>query len=144
MEALNLFSRWLHIFSVVTVVGAIVFLRLVLVPSMESLPAETRNQLLKNLAGRLRILINTGITGIMISGLYNTHLLWKTSVAPYAAVYVAKVALALLIFAATIMLTSSNPNRAAFQANRKQWLTMIAALAAVVILLSAVLRTLHQ
>ncbi|MEW5976621.1 MAG: hypothetical protein AB1898_12535 [Acidobacteriota bacterium] len=144
MDALNLFMRWLHIFSVITAVGATVFLRVVLVPSLETFAADTRSQLFKSLAGRLRVLIHSAITGILVSGLYNTHLLWKSSIPPYALVYSVKVVIALLVFVVGIMLTSSNPNRAAFQANRKKWLAVNAGLAALVVLLSAVLRTLHQ
>jgi hypothetical protein len=55
-----------------------------------------------------------------------------------------KVALALVVFVIAIFLTSSNPKRAAFQANRKKWLGVNVALAMIIVLLSAYLRTLHS
>ena len=122
MTAINLLMRWLHIFSVITAVGATVFLRLVLIPSMAEVKEEARSQLMKSLAGRLRQLIHGAIGGILLSGLYNTHLLWKTSVAPYGMIYTIKVTLALAVFLIAIFLTSSRPKWASFQANRKKWL----------------------
>jgi uncharacterized transporter YbjL len=144
MLTLNLIMRWLHIFSAITAVGATIFLRLVLIPSLTGLPDEARALLLKNMSGRLRTLIHSAIGGIIISGLYNTHVLWKTSIAPYALVYVVKVSLALIIFIVAISLTSSRPKWAAFQANRKKWLAVNVILAVIIVALSSYLRVLHR
>jgi hypothetical protein len=144
MTAVNLFMRWLHIFSVITAVGATVFLRLVLIPSLAEIQDQSRAELMKSLAGRLRKLIHGAIGGILLSGLYNTHLLWKSSVAPYGLVYTVKIVLALGVFLIAIFLTSSRPKWAAFQASRKKWLGINLALAALIVALSAVLRMLHQ
>jgi uncharacterized transporter YbjL len=144
MLTLNLIMRWLHIFSAITAVGATIFLRLVLIPSLTGLPDEARALLLKNMSGRLRTVIHSAIGGIIISGLYNTHVLWKTSIAPYALVYVVKVSLALIIFIVAILLTSSRPKWAAFQANRKKWLAVNVILAVIIVALSSYLRVLHR
>jgi uncharacterized membrane protein len=144
MLTLNLIMRWLHIFSAITAVGATIFLRLVLIPSLTGLPDEARALLLKNMSGRLRTLIHSAIGGIIISGLYNTHVLWKTSIGPYALVYVVKVSLALIIFIVAILLTSSRPKWAAFQANRKKWLAVNVILAVIIVALSSYLRVLHR
>jgi len=143
MLILNLMMRWLHIFSVIAAVGATLFMRWVLLPSLAGLPDEAKDLLLKNLSKRVRILIHSAIGGILLSGLYNTHLLWKSSVFPYGLVYALKVGMALGIFWVAIFLTSSNPKRAAFQANRKKWLAVSLTLAIIVVALSAYLRTLH-
>jgi uncharacterized membrane protein len=144
MLALNLIMRWLHIFSIAIAVGVTIFMRVVLVPSLSDFNDLTRTQFLKTLAPRLRTLIHAAIGGILLSGLYNTHVLWKTSVSPYGLVYAMKVLLALIVIIIAIFLTSSNPKRAAFQANRRKWLGLNAVLAMIIILLSAYLRTLHQ
>jgi uncharacterized membrane protein len=144
MVVLNLVMRWLHIFSVITAVGATVFMRFVLIPSLAGLDEEARSLLQKNLKPRIQILTHSAIGGILLSGLYNTHLLWKTSVFPYGYIYAVKVLVAFIIFLIAIFLTSSNPKRAAFQANRKKWLGVNLALAALVVILSACLRSLHQ
>jgi len=144
MDALNLFMRWLHVFAVISAVGATVFLRFVLVPSMADLRDDARSQLMKSIAGRLRKLIHGAIGGILLSGLYNTHLLWRTSISPYGTVYAVKVALALLVFLIAIFLTSSRPKWEAFQANRKKWLGVNLIISTIIVALSALLRTLHQ
>lgn len=144
MTAVNLLMRWLHIFSVIAAVGTTVFLRLVLIPAMAEIQDEARAQLMKSLAGRLRKLIHGAIGGILLSGLYNTHLLWNTWVAPYGVVYALKMVLALVVFMVAILLTSSRPKWAALQANRKKWLSINLALAALIVALSAILRMLHQ
>jgi uncharacterized membrane protein len=143
MLTFNLIMRWLHIFSVITAVGASVFMRLVLIPSLTGLPDEASALLLKNMSRRLRIVIHSAIAGIIISGLYNTHVLWKTSIAPYGIVYAVKISLALIIFVVAILLTSSSPKRAAFQANRKKWLAVNVILAVIIVALSSYLRVLH-
>ena len=61
MLVVNLVMRWLHIFSVIAAVGATVFLRFVLVPSLANFSDEARTQLLKSLAGKLRMLIHSAI-----------------------------------------------------------------------------------
>jgi hypothetical protein len=144
MTALNIFMRWLHIFSVIAAVGATVFMRFVLIPSLTGLNEEARSALQKNLKPRLQILVHGAIGGILLSGLYNTHLLWRTAVSPYGYMYALKMLLAFTVFLIAIFLTSSNPKRAAFQANRKKWLGVSFVLAALVVILSACLRSLHQ
>jgi hypothetical protein len=119
-------------------------MRFVLVPSLTGLSEQARSLLQKDLRPRLQILTHSAIGGILLSGLYNTHLLWKTSLFPYGYLYVAKVTLALILFLIATSLTSSNPKRAAFQANRKKWLGINFALAVIVVFLSACLRSLHQ
>ena len=143
MAPLNIVMRWLHIFSVITAVGATVFMRFILVPSLVGLNDDTRSLLQKNLRPRLQILIHGAIGGILLSGLYNTHLMWKTALFPYGYLYALKMMLAFTVFVIAIFLTSSNPKRAAFQANRKKWLGVNFVLAAFVVALSAVLRSLH-
>ena len=69
MVVLNLFMRWLHIFSVITAVGATVFMRFVLIPSLAGLNEEARSLLQKNLKPRIQILIHSAIGGILLSGL---------------------------------------------------------------------------
>lgn len=144
MPALNLFMRWLHIFSVIAAVGATVFMRFVLIPSLTGLSEEARDVLQNNLKPRLQILVHSAIGGILLSGLYNTHLLWRTAISPYGYIYAIKMFLAFTVFLIAIFLTSSNPKRAAFQANRKKWLGVSFGLAVLIVLLSACLRFLHQ
>ena len=144
MIFLNLLMRWVHVSSAVTAVGATVFLRLVLIPVASKLSLENRDSLLRNLARPLQTLMHSAIGGLLVSGLYNLHSQWKSAVSPYEIVFTLKALLALVIFTLAFFLTSSKPQRAAFQANRKKWLTVNLVLAAFLIALSAYLKTLHQ
>ena len=143
MQTLELFMRWLHIFSVITAVGSAIFMRFVLLPSLASLRDEDKAIVLKNVMGRARILIHTAIMGILISGLYNLHKVWPKTVFPYGFIFMLKLVLAMIVFMVAILLTSSSPQRAAFQANRKTWLALNIGLAVIIVALSAFLRALH-
>ena len=144
MALLSLMMRWLHLFSAITAVGASVFLRMALLPTAMRLSTEARTALLKGLAKPVRLLIHASIGGLLVSGLYNTHVQWATTVFPYPLIYAAKISLALTIFVVAILLTSSNPRWATFQSNRKKWLTLNVTLAAILVGLSAYLRMLHR
>ena len=48
MQTLDLFMRWLHIFSVITAVGSAIFMLFVLLPSLASLRDEDKATLSKN------------------------------------------------------------------------------------------------
>ncbi len=143
MQTLDLFMRWLHIFSVITAVGSAIFMLFVLLPSLASLRNEDKATISKNITDRARIWIHIAITGILISGLYNLHKVWSKTVFPYGFIFMLKLVLALVVFMVAILLTSSSPQRAAFQANRKTWLTLNVGLAAIIVALSAFLRFLH-
>jgi hypothetical protein len=82
MIIVNLLMRWLHIFSVITAVGATVFLRLALFSALVAVADETRKAVIQSLSSRLRVLIHAAIGGVLLSGFYNTRLLSKTGVPP--------------------------------------------------------------
>ena len=143
MQTLDLFMRWLHLFSVITAVGSAIFMRFILLPSLASLRDEDKATISRNVTGRTRIWIHTAIMGILISGLYNLHKVWSKTVFPYGFIFMLKLVLAMIVFMVAILLTSSSPQRAAFQSNRKTWLTLNVGLAVIIVALSAFLRTLH-
>jgi len=143
MTIVNLLMRWLHIFSVITLVGATVFLRLTLLPSLAAVTDEARKAVIQSLSRRLRALIRAAIAGAMLSGVYNTILLSKTAVPPYGFVYALKMALSGAVFLVATIFTSSKPRYADFQANWRKWLGLNLALAIVIVALSAWLRYLH-
>ncbi len=135
--------RWLHIFSVITTVGATVFLRLAMLPALAAIADETRKEVTQSLSRRLRVLIHAALGGILLSGFYNTRLLSKTAVPPYGIVYAVKMALSLIVFVVAILVTSGSLRYADFQANWRKWLGLNLALAVIIVALSAALRYLH-
>jgi putative copper export protein len=110
---------------------------------MTSLRDEDKATITRNVVGRARIWVHSAITGILISGLYNLHKVWSKTVFPYGFIFMLKLVLAMIVFTVAILLTSSSPQRAAFQSNRKTWLTLNVGLAVIIVAISAFLRTLH-
>jgi uncharacterized membrane protein len=70
-DALNVFMRWLHISSVATLIGGMIFGRLVMVPSAGALSAETRVALGERAAAAFRPLVGGAVAGLLVSGIYN-------------------------------------------------------------------------
>ena len=70
-EALNVFMRWLHISSMATLIGGLIFGRLVMVPAAAGFSNETRATLGERAAAAFRPLVGAAIAGLLISGIYN-------------------------------------------------------------------------
>jgi uncharacterized membrane protein len=70
-DALNVFMRWLHISSVVTLIGGMIFGRLVMIPSLNSVAPETRAALGERAATAFRPLVGAAIACLLVSGVYN-------------------------------------------------------------------------
>lgn len=92
MDLVGLFSRWVHIASTVTLLGGVVFARMVLTGPREI-----------EMVTRYAKVLNAAIAGLLVSGLYN--LLSKSAVPPgYHAVFGMKFLLALHVFAIAYLL----------------------------------------
>ena len=144
MEWLNLLMRWLHILSVAIVIGSTAFLRLVLQPALADLSGESRRIFLQGIKSRLTILLHSAVAGVVVSGLYNTHLAWQTSLSPYPLVYAVKVLLALMVLAVAVFAFSHLSRESGPLSPRTRWLTLGLVVGLAVVALSAYLRTLHQ
>jgi len=70
-EALNVFMRWLHISSVVGLIGGMIYGRVVMTASAGELAPEARLALEDRAAALFRPLIVTAIVCLMLSGVYN-------------------------------------------------------------------------
>ena len=70
-DALNVFMRWLHISSMATLIGGMIFGRLVMTPAAGGLSPETRGAFGEKAAAAFRPLVAATITGLLISGIYN-------------------------------------------------------------------------
>ena len=101
MAALNIFMRFLHILSAVTLAGGALAWRFAAIPATEPLNVETRGKVGDAMARAWRPVVFSAIAGILISGTYN--FLRKTNLPPaYHAVFGIKVLLALHVFAVLI------------------------------------------
>lgn len=70
-EALNVLMRWLHIGSVVTLIGGMFYARFVMQPGLDALPPESRDQAAEESAAHFRPLAYSAIAALLVSGLFN-------------------------------------------------------------------------
>ena len=70
-EILTALMRWVHISSVVTLIGGIMYARFVMIPSAGSLSPDARTALDEGAAAHFRPVVFAAMTGLVISGLFN-------------------------------------------------------------------------
>jgi uncharacterized membrane protein len=111
-EILTAVMRWVHISSVVTLIGGILHMRFVTIPASAALSPDTRAALEGSVAGRFRPLVFAAMTGLVLSGLYNYLSKPGHSVA-YSSLFGIKILLVLHVFSVAILATApKNPRRA--------------------------------
>jgi len=143
----SIISRWVHIASVVVLVGGTVFMRIALIPSAdESLEKDQHDRLRGNVLRRWRKLVHACIGLLIVTGSYNFYMSMHDHVPamPYHAVFTPKLLLAITVFFFAIVLTGTSPGFASFRANAKKWLNVQIVLAMTIILISGVLKAIHQ
>jgi len=145
LDALVIASRWIHIFSVIIAVGGTVFLRLVLHPvAKATIPPEVGSQFSPALIRRWTRVVHTCILFIILSGTYNTirqFPLHKGQPA-YHAIWGVKILLALGLFFIAIAITGRSAAFEGMRKKRPQWMAVNILLAAIIVLLSNLLKNL--
>ena len=132
-EIVNVLVRWVHITSVVTLIGGILYGRLVLWPGLQTLAPDVRRTLEETTAAAFRPLVLAAILGLSLSGTYN--ILSNPGHTPrYHMLLGIKLLLVLHVFAVALLVTKpKSPRR-----GRMMTGTLISGLAIIVI--SAYLR----
>ena len=69
-DILTILMRWLHISSMATLVGGMLYGRLVVAPSLTSLSADAQEALAGQAAARYRPLVVASMIGLVLSGVY--------------------------------------------------------------------------
>jgi len=135
-EALNVLMRWLHITSVVVLIGGVLYARLVVAPAVASLAAAEQEALGDAMAARFRSLLYLAVLFLLASGIYNIFL--NLGRGPlYQSLLGIKLLLVLHVFAVGILIVKpKNPKR-------KRQLTGIMISGVIILAISAVLRQLH-
>ena len=132
---LAVLMRWIHIASVVTLIGGFIFARYALAPALLSLPEAERGIVGKRVVAAFRPLLYTVLVTILGSGLYNY--LTKPSYPPHYHMWIGiKFLFVLHIFAVAILYARRDVD----EAKRNRWLTGIAVSGLVVIAISSYLR----
>jgi putative copper export protein len=111
-DVLFVLMRWLHLASMATLVGGILFGRLVMTSSLGALAPDARDAFAGRAAARYRPLVLTAIVGLIVSGTYN--LLTNPGHTPkYHMLLGIKLLLVLHVFAVALLITQpKNPRRA--------------------------------
>ena len=142
--------QWIHVGSVVLMIGGFFFFRVVLLPiaNRSADPAALVSPALRRFGG----IVWTALLTILISGLYNFITFFRAARAAaainpgvsdysiYIFVLAIKLFIVFLIFTLAIVLTFPYPVFNVFQKRPAPWLNIIVLLGLVVIFLSAFLR----
>jgi uncharacterized membrane protein len=127
--------RWIHITSMVTLIGGFIYARFALASALAALGEPDRRAVARRAVLSFRPILYTVIATILGSGLYNY--LNKASYPPHYHMWIGiKFLLVLHIFAVSILYAMPD----AEDAKRQRWLTGMAGSGLIVIAISAYLR----
>ena len=141
--------QWVHVGSVVLMIGGFFFLRIVLIPiaNRQTDPIVLISSALKRFSGVVWCTLLT----VLISGLYNVISFFRTARATaadsiasdyslYILILAVKFFIVFLIYTLAIILTFPYPVFEVFQKKPSPWLNLIIGLGLIIIFLSAYLR----
>jgi hypothetical protein len=127
--------RWIHITSVVALIGGFIFARYALAPALATVPEPERGSLGNKIVGNFRPLLYTVLVALIGSGLYNY--LTKPSYPPHYHMWIGiKFLFALHIFAVSVLYTIPH----AEQVKRNRWLSGMIWSGLIIFAISAYLR----
>lgn len=133
--SLGILMRWIHLISVVTAIGGLLYSSLVVAPALSALAAETRPAFAAAVNDRFRPLLRLSLFTLIVSGIYN--LVTKVNLPPgYHMWFGIKMLLALHVIAVSFLLSSGSvtPER------RRRMTTGVVISGGLIVLLSAYLR----
>lgn len=110
-DVLLVLMRWLHISSMATLIGGILYWRFVLEPSLRGLATDAANAVSAKAAAAYRPIVLAAVTGLVVSGVFNV--IANPGHKPtYHMLLGIKILLALHVFAMAILITKPvNPRR---------------------------------
>ena len=148
MTFLPAFIQWLHVGSVVLLIGGFFFLRVILLPSTSVLPDSQKPKLVEAAFRRFRVVVWIALVTTLMSGIYNfIAFLRSASTATqdpsvYILVLGIKLFIVFLIFTFGVLLTFPYPVFAPIQKRPSPWLNLTLFWGLIVIFLSTLLRRL--
>ena len=142
IDFLGILFRWVHILAAIAAVGGMIFQRLALMPSLAVLPDDSRKALHEAIRSRWSKMVMAGIAFLLVSGLHNFVMTWRTYDLPvyYIPLFGVKVVLALAIFFIASALVGRSPALEGIRRNARFWVTLNMTLAIVLVCISGVLR----
>lgn len=138
LEFLNVALRWVHITSVVILIGGVIFALSALAPSVEAISAESRLAINRTVAARFRKFVWAATIGLFASGFYN-FLTAPGHTGRYHMLFGIKMLLVAHVIAVAFLVTRSNPTPEQ-DARRPRLLAGTAISGLIIIFISAYLR----
>lgn len=156
MTFLPALIQWIHVGSVVLLIGGFFFLRVILLSAAEVLPENQRLKLVEAAFRRFRVVIWSALLTILFSGVYNFIAFLRSTgsfsqdipkepvqdLSTYILVLGVKIFIVFIIFTLGVLLTFPYPVFAPIQRRPTPWLNLTLILGLIVIFLSALLRRL--
>lgn len=143
MNYILLASRWLHLAAAIIAIGGAAFTRFALIPAAaEALADEPHEKLREALRKRWAKIVHACIAVLLLTGGLNFALLAippRIDPIPYHPIFGVKLLAALTVFFIASALAGKAPGFAGMRKARARWLTILLALAGVIVLLSGVL-----
>jgi len=103
IDILLTLMRWLHLSSMATLVGGVLYARFVIAPSENFLPPDARTKLDEAAAAHFRPVVYGAMGCLVISGMFN-YMLKSGHTVVYHALFGLKILLALHIFSVAILI----------------------------------------
>ncbi len=146
IDLIEVLFRWLHIAAVIVAIGGAFFTAAILRPAAgRTLAADADVQLRNAVMTRWRRVVHICIGLILISGLAGAYYVMRRG--PLPAAYLPLLAVKVLVSLGVFFLASALVGRSAAFAGLRQragrWLALLIALAALIVLLAGLLRSLH-
>lgn len=142
MDWAALVSRWLHVGSVIMLVGGSAFLLLVLAPAADKLGEAERNALRDNLMARGRKFVHSLVGLILLSGAYNFYARMNTE-RPWHMLAGIKVLLGLFFLFIASALVGRSKGLQKIRDDWRFWLKINLIVAVVAVMLSGYMRFLQ-
>ena len=142
MDWIALVSRWLHVGSVILLVGGMAFKLYVLAPSADALSEAEHNALRSNVLDRLRRYVHTLVALILLSGAYNFYARMSTE-RPWHMLAGIKVLLGLFILFVASALVGRSKGLQKMRDDSRTWMKITLLVAALAVMLSGYMRFLQ-
>ena len=138
----GLLFRWMHILAAITAVGGAIFIRAVVVPTLDRLTPDESSDLHAAMRARWSKIVAAAIGFLLISGLYNVALITIQFKLPvwYHVVFGIKFLAACGVFMIASLLSGRSPAAQQIRTNARFWLNLNIGLAVLVVALSGILR----
>lgn len=135
MEYVDVLSRWIHIGTVIVLVGGSAFMRFALMPAAAELPDDQHEALRARIFARWRKIVGIGIGLILISGLYNyvRAIPLHRGQGLYHGLIGSKIIIALVVFFLASALVGRSGKFEPLRQNAKKWLGVLLLLAAIIV-----------